>query len=296
MIVDADGQITLVECKLAANPQVRREIIGQVFDYASRLWKMDVTDFDSRWRSRNQTSLFQDEVVDEFNLKEAVKNNLANGRFRIVLAVDSINPSLKTIVEYLNFMAGAATTVIAVKYTHLVHGSVELLMPKTYGQELAEAKRSSEIPSRETWNPSTHREWLTANDPANLEKFNLLISEAAGLGVEYHGSDSLEPAGGLRVVTPERQWVGSLNIYYYTGQRTSLELNFIRQTRLEDPDGQLSAKFRSYLQKLEQFPELGAAVGLLRSAPRTKRPNIPFGFLSEDSIRGIVAALRVFVE
>ena len=40
VVIDADGQITLVECKLASNAQIRREIVGQVLDYASSLWRM----------------------------------------------------------------------------------------------------------------------------------------------------------------------------------------------------------------------------------------------------------------
>ena len=33
VVIDAEGQLTLVECKLASNAQIRREIVGQVLDY-----------------------------------------------------------------------------------------------------------------------------------------------------------------------------------------------------------------------------------------------------------------------
>ena len=56
--LDAEGTLTLVECKLAANPQVRREVIGQVLDYASRLWKMSIADFETKWASRTGESPF----------------------------------------------------------------------------------------------------------------------------------------------------------------------------------------------------------------------------------------------
>ena len=80
VVVDADGQVTLVECKLAANPQVRREIVGQMFDYASRLWKMGIEDFDARWQTRNGKSLF---LVDDDGalLRDAVARNLAMAGF-----------------------------------------------------------------------------------------------------------------------------------------------------------------------------------------------------------------------
>ncbi|NOX54984.1 MAG: hypothetical protein GXP27_11225, partial [Planctomycetes bacterium] len=34
----ADGDIAIMECKLAANPESRRKVIGQILEYASFLW------------------------------------------------------------------------------------------------------------------------------------------------------------------------------------------------------------------------------------------------------------------
>lgn len=93
IVIDTAGQITLVECKLAANPQIRREIVGQMFDYASALWRMDIDDFTHRWRSRVTKPLFD----DNDDLRNQISDNLAEGRFRIVLAVDAINSELKRI-------------------------------------------------------------------------------------------------------------------------------------------------------------------------------------------------------
>lgn len=36
------GAITVVECKLRANPEIRRSIVGQLFAYASALWGMRI--------------------------------------------------------------------------------------------------------------------------------------------------------------------------------------------------------------------------------------------------------------
>jgi hypothetical protein len=55
VIVGADGSLVVVECKLASNPQIRREVVGQVLDYASRLWRMPIEEFESRWSERNPT-------------------------------------------------------------------------------------------------------------------------------------------------------------------------------------------------------------------------------------------------
>lgn len=122
VVVDSMGELTLVECKLASNPQIRREVVGQMFDYASRLWKMDVEDFAAKWLARSPHSLNLDEADGEFSMRESLARNLAEGRFRIVLAVDAINPALKRMIEYLNAMAGPETSVIAVEYSRLKQG------------------------------------------------------------------------------------------------------------------------------------------------------------------------------
>jgi hypothetical protein len=43
--VSAAGDIALVECKLRANPEIRREVVGQVLAYAGGLWRMTCDDF-----------------------------------------------------------------------------------------------------------------------------------------------------------------------------------------------------------------------------------------------------------
>jgi hypothetical protein len=82
--VGADGKLVIVECKLRANPQIRREVVGQIFAYAGGLWKMGYDAFASAFTSRAGTSLVaavtaaSDSEVDEAILREAVGRNLAS--------------------------------------------------------------------------------------------------------------------------------------------------------------------------------------------------------------------------
>ena len=48
------GEITLIECKLESNPQIRREIIGQIFAYSAGLWKMTYEEFDRHFSDRHR--------------------------------------------------------------------------------------------------------------------------------------------------------------------------------------------------------------------------------------------------
>ena len=106
--VDADGAITLVECKLRANPDVRRHVVGQVFAYAAGLWGLDYDAFDGAFASRAGMPLARrmaelaPEGWDEKAFRTSVAANLAAGRFRLVIAVDQITDELSRIVRYLN--------------------------------------------------------------------------------------------------------------------------------------------------------------------------------------------------
>lgn len=45
--IDENGGVTIIECKLATNTEIRRQVIGQVLEYAAYLWQMTYEDFDS---------------------------------------------------------------------------------------------------------------------------------------------------------------------------------------------------------------------------------------------------------
>jgi hypothetical protein len=49
VIVDSSGEITIVECKLRANPDIRRQVIGQVFAYAAGISSLDIAQFASHF-------------------------------------------------------------------------------------------------------------------------------------------------------------------------------------------------------------------------------------------------------
>jgi len=139
VVVDVDGSVTVVECKLASNVEVRRKIVGQVLDYVARLWRMPIADFEARWRACSGgvgvlASLDEQAVAD-------LTTTLEQGFFRLVLAVESINEDLRTIVEFLNAHTTEQVTVLALELRRASHGGFDILTPRTFGGELARAKQ-----------------------------------------------------------------------------------------------------------------------------------------------------------
>lgn len=296
VVVDSNGDITLVECKLASNPQVRREIIGQLFDYASRLWTMDVDEFDSRWRDRNGSSPFDGSSNAATDLRSAVASNLQAARFRLVLAVDTINKDLRRIVEFLNEALGTEMSVVAVEYVRALHEGIEILVPRSYGAEIAEVKRKREEREREIWNVEKHRQWLRQHDPDNVERFDLFLRAGEALGLEYVGTASAEPTGGLRIFSRDEMWVATLYFYYYAGQRTSVELNFTKTRQYVQSNHDLQAALNLFLESIVPEPAFEAAVKTLRESKFSRRPNVPFSALTPDSIHKLVEAARPLLD
>lgn len=160
--VSASGEITVVECKLRANPEIRRAVVGQLLAYAGGLWHMDYDDFAATFAHRGRIPLAEavatavqvdekgGEVPDPAALREAVSRNLAAGDFRLVIAVDEITPELKTIVRYMNEHTLPTVQVMALELTYARERELELLVPALYGQEAADRKQKQSSASRWT--------------------------------------------------------------------------------------------------------------------------------------------------
>jgi hypothetical protein len=293
VVVDSTGELTLVECKLASNPQIRREVVGQMFDYASRLWKMDIEEFSTQWQARTSRPLDLDDAPEGLSLRDSLASNLKEGRFRIVLAVDRINPSLKRMIEYLNAMAGPATSVIAVEYSRLKQGPIEILMPHVYGQELAEVKSAQDRGDLTVWDADSFRSWLQEHDPGNVEQFEFLLATARSAGLEFVGSKTVNPAGSLPIFDGSSKRLGTVSLFYFSGQGTSVEFNFTRISKMSDAEAPDADVLGLFLSKLEDVPALrDVALNLRSSGFASRKPNVPLSRLSRESVQMMISALR----
>lgn len=153
--VDGDGNVAVVECKLARNSQFRKYVVGQALWYASSLWRLSYDEFDEAFRARAGQSLAESlsrvlaEEWDEEGFRAAISLNLEEGNFYVVVAVDEIDEELKGIIEYLNEHTLPSTRVLALELAWAQDGDVELLFPRVYGEEGIRKKRGGD---KTVWN------------------------------------------------------------------------------------------------------------------------------------------------
>ncbi len=131
LFLDADGVPTLVEVKRSSDSRIRREVVGQLLDYAanaSTAWTADVL---RAWFEESCAGRGEDpgealiaafpEVDDTEQYWRGVRTNLQADRLRIVFVADEIPPALRRIVEYLNRQM-ISTEVIAIEVKQYVDG------------------------------------------------------------------------------------------------------------------------------------------------------------------------------
>jgi hypothetical protein len=113
-MVTPSGLPVLVECKLWRNPEGRREVVGQILDYAKELSRWSSSDLQrevSRRLKRDGNPLLEmvravDPTVDEIQFNDALTANLRRGRFLLLIVGDGIREGVEAIAEYLQMHAG----------------------------------------------------------------------------------------------------------------------------------------------------------------------------------------------
>src|SRR5438046_7789945 len=143
LLVDQDGIPTLVECKRFKDTRSRREVIGQMFDYAANA---------SFYLSRDKLLQYLEErarrcgietaaliaglepsdgaSLDEF--LDLIKNNIEQGQLRLVFFMEQSSPELRSIVQFLNNQM-ERTEVCLVEAKQFEQDTIRVVVPTLWG-------------------------------------------------------------------------------------------------------------------------------------------------------------------
>jgi hypothetical protein len=113
-MVTPSGLPVLVECKLWRNPEMRRQVVSQILDYAKELSRWSSSDLQreaSRRLGRTGNALLElvreaGHEVNEADFNDALTANLRRGRFLLLIVGDGIREGVEAIAEYLQVHAG----------------------------------------------------------------------------------------------------------------------------------------------------------------------------------------------
>lgn len=143
--IDEQGGITIIECKLATNTDIRRKVIGQVLEYAAYLWQMDYDQFDSicckaeGWVDKDLAGALQEKMREmekvwrQEDFRSALTSTLKKGDFRLIIAVDALNDELRRIIQFLNSRGEGSPQIHALEMKQFKTPELEMLVPELFG-------------------------------------------------------------------------------------------------------------------------------------------------------------------
>lgn len=154
VFLDQDGIPTLVEIKRKEDSRLRREVVGQMLDYAANCvtyWTLDTlqTGFETTCREAGQSA---DTVLagllgpgtDARQFWERVRSNLQAKNIRLLFVADVIPVELRRVVEFLNDQMDPVE-VLAVELRQFVNNDLKTIVPTVYGHQSISRKRATSL-------------------------------------------------------------------------------------------------------------------------------------------------------
>lgn len=294
LFLDQDGIPTLVEVKRATDTRIRREVVGQMLDYAANCvvyWPVERLQelfHEQCIRSSREPAAVLAEYLD--NEDEAafwgkVKNNLQAGRIRMVFVSDLIPSELRRIVEFLNGQLDPAE-VLAVEIRQYVSGDLRTLVPRVIGrtEQAQSAKHAGTTASRQ-WDEASFFDALTVRVGAEaVEVARAVLEWARSVRVDVWWGRGLRDGSFVLWRDRPRQWF--TNCFTYG----RIEVLFAYMKRAGPfQQRELREELR---RRLNEIP--GVSIG---PEGLDRRPSIPLSTLhSPEALRQFLAVLAWIVE
>lgn len=298
LLLDQDAIPTIVEVKRSSDSRIRREVVGQMLDYAANAvtyWSLDV--LRERWEEllRGQerdpdaeiAALLDEPAPDYDEFWERAKTNLRAGRIRLVFVADVIPTELQRVVEFLNERM-EPTEVLAVEIRQYIGGGEQMLVPRVIGQT-AEARQKKSVGrsrgSRQWDEPSFLADLQERRGPDEAEVARQIIEWSKSVFSRLAwGKGSLD--GG---VSPALDQNGQSYWPFYLWTYGRVEIQFYWMTGM--PPFDKTEKRLEFLNKLNEIP----GVELPESAI-LKRPAIPLSTLTApDALPKLYSAVDWFL-
>jgi hypothetical protein len=187
LFLDQDGIPTIVEVKRQSDTRIRREVVGQMLDYAANgvaYWPVgEIKDLfvatclaNSSDPSQKITDLLSpDDSEDEFWGR--VKTNLQAGKIRMLFVADLIPPELRKIVEFLNKQMDPAEILALELKQFEGEGGLRTLVPRLYGQTEEALQRKGGSSERRNWDEFQIYEEMERRSGPNAVKVARKIAE-----------------------------------------------------------------------------------------------------------------------
>lgn len=280
LFLDQEGIPTLVETKRSDDTRIRREVAGQMLDYASNAviyWPIEtiVSEFESRCEREGHEpeALLNELLQGSMNVEafwEQAKTNLQAGRIRMVWVSDVIPRELRRVIEFLNEQMDPAQA-IGIEVKMFTGQGLKTMVPHVINPP---TKPPIASPRRKQWNEGDFFQALTTSQSAEV------YGTAKAL-LDWANSNSLKIWWGRGKITGSfvPQITADGEDYYpfavYTSGGVYIQFGVLK-TR---------STFRAEAKRKELLGHLNSIKGIsLPSDAIEKYPGIPLAALKEKEV------------
>jgi len=282
LFLDQDGVPTLVEVKRSNDTRIRREVVGQMLDYAANaVAHWPVERLRARYEARCETmNLVPEEELQALIGLEAdpdqfwnrVQDNLQVGRIRLIFVADVIPTELRRIVEFLNQQMSPAE-VLAVEIRQYVGQGLRSFVPRVIGQTVeAQQKKSGSATPKRQWDEASYFAELQQKfSPAEVDVARKLLNWAKPKMTEVWWGRGATMGSFVPILNHK----GTDHQLFAVFTAGGVEIYFQWY--------QYKAPFDSEEKRLELLKRLNAIPGVsIPESAIARRPSIPFSTLAKN--------------
>jgi len=292
LFLDQDGVPTLVEVKRSTDTRLRREVVGQMLDYASNAvayWPVESIQARFESMCAQEGALVSDKLADAFgpDVDESafwnnVKTNLQAGRIRMIFVADMIPPELLRIVEFLNTQMDPAE-VLALELRQYIGEGHKTLVPRVLGQR-AIVKPPSESKPRQ-WDQESFMTDLRARcGDKHADAAQAILNWASDRGLcVWWGRGRYDGSFFPEIILGPEKWL-TFSVWTYG----TVEVQF----------KYMKSPFHVEDRRRELLYRLQSATAITLDEKRLdKRPTFPLaGLIQPEQLQGFLATFDWFVE
>ena len=266
LFIDQDGIPTLVEVKRSTDTRIRREVVGQMLDYAANsvmYWNID------QIKERFENNCDENGLDPELEISEligaeadidkyweTVNTNIHAGKVRLLFIADKIPKELQRIIEFLNEQMSPAE-VLGFEIKQYGNDEIRTLVPRVIGKT-TDADIKKEVKRSERWTREDFSNELRKNHgQASVDTALKILDRIENAGATlYFGMGKVQG-----IITPYLPIGKKTNVLFAVATYGKIEIQF------------------QHLKKNEPFSNIEMRKVLLNKLRRIKGVEIP-----DDSI------------
>lgn len=283
LFLDQDAIPTLVEVKRSSDTRIRREVVGQMLDYAANAvvyWP--VAEIQAKFEATCQADgrdyeqmlqAFLGPSADFESFWQKVKINIQTGRIRLLFVADEIPKELRRIVEFLNEQMTPAE-VLAVEIRQFVGQGYRSLVPRVHGQtqEAIDKKTGSHGLNRQWDEVTFFKELASRTGPKEAEVARKILEWSRNKLPRFWWGKGKQDGSFYPVLDHNGEQYYPIAIWTYG----KIEVQF--QWLMTKPPFSDESKRRELLNRLNQIPGVS-----IPEKSITRRPNIFLTLFEDES-------------